>query len=63
MEVGVCVYAAATNWICAKEQRRNEVRVKEKQKEGKNCKHTSFTLLFAPQIKMQVFLFEAWCKI
>jgi len=46
-----------------KEQRRNEVRVKEKQKEGKNCKHTSFTLLFAPQIKMQVFLFEAWCKI
>lgn len=33
-----------------------------KKEERKKCKHTSFTFCVWPQMKMQVFSFEAWCK-
>lgn len=47
--------------ICVKGTQNGEKGVRKK--EGRiKCKHTSFTFVFASQMKMQTFLVEDWCK-
>lgn len=40
-----------------------EARVKEKQGKDKNTNTDLLPFVFAPQMKMQAFSLEAWCKI